>query len=213
MFPCFRSSSSLSITSSTSPMTTASQMLQGFLRHEARVHATHHHRHILGAEPIGDLISAVDVARHRGNSRQVRLQIEIDSLDVLVREHHLAVVFQNRGGNGEQPGKGRIQRPIEVNRASCKGISLGINEVDEPRWMSRVRTEPPFRSQPVLQPRRRQKASKTSSKPPHLRRGAEATTPRPQPRDGHSLRLTSFAQSSASPTTLVMAQVFARWGK
>jgi hypothetical protein len=51
---------------------------------------------------------------------------------MFVREHHLAVVFQNRGGNGEQPGKRRIQRPIEVNRASCKGISLGINEVDEP---------------------------------------------------------------------------------
>src|SRR6266404_7564630 len=106
-------------------------MRQGLLRHEAWVDAPHGHGHAVGAELIGDFITAVDVTRHRGNSHQVGLQIEVDGLDVFVGEHHLVLVFRNGSGDGEQAGEGGIKCSIEVNRAGCQRVGFRIDEVND----------------------------------------------------------------------------------
>jgi hypothetical protein len=76
-------------------------MLQRFLRHEARVHAAHDDGDALGAELVGDFVAAIDVTRHGGNPHEVRLQIEVDRLNVLVREHHFVLVAWDSCGNCE----------------------------------------------------------------------------------------------------------------
>ncbi len=92
-------------------------MLKRLLRHEARVDAAHHDRGAAGAKPVGDFIAAVDITRHRGNPDEVGLQPEIDGLDVLVRQHHFVSVARDHRGDGEQAGKRRIQRALEIDRA------------------------------------------------------------------------------------------------
>ena len=106
-------------------------MLQRFLRHEARVHAAHDDRHALGAELVGDFIAAIDVTRHRGNPDQVRLQIEVDRLDVLVGEHDFVLVAWNGRGDGEQAGERGIERSIQVNRAGRQRIGFRIDEMND----------------------------------------------------------------------------------
>ena len=95
-------------------------MLQRFLRHEARMHAAHGHGYTLGAELVGDFVAAVDVTRHRGDSDQVRLQIEVDGLNVLVGEHNFVLVARNACGNCEQARERGVQRSIHVLRARRK---------------------------------------------------------------------------------------------
>ena len=73
------------------------------------MYASHHHRYALGAELICDLISTIDVARHRGNSYEIDFQIEVDGLDVLVREHHLVLIARNRCSNGKQTCQRRME--------------------------------------------------------------------------------------------------------
>ena len=106
-------------------------MLQRFLRHETRVHAAHHDRHAFGAELVGDFIATVDVTRHRGNPDQVRLQIEVDRLDVLVGEHDFVLVAWNGRGDGEQAGERGIERSIQVNRAGRQRIGFRIDEMND----------------------------------------------------------------------------------
>ena len=120
------------MTSSASPMQTASQWRQRLLRHETRVHAAHDHRHAAAAELVGDLVAAVDIGGHGGDADHVALQVEVDLLDVLVRQHHLVAVARNRGGDREQAGDRRIERAVEVEGPRGKGVRLGIDEVDHP---------------------------------------------------------------------------------
>ena len=81
-------------------------MLQRLLRHEARVDAAHDDRHPPRPERVGDLVAAVHVARHGGDADQVRLQVEVDRLDVLVGQHHFVAVARNHAGHGKQARKG-----------------------------------------------------------------------------------------------------------
>src|SRR5260221_7452116 len=114
-------------------------MLQSLLRHEAWVHASHHHRHALDAEPVSDLISAVDVTRHCGNSHQIGLQIEVDRLNVLVGENHLVLVFRDTGGNGQQARSGEYSARLKyIGRVVSESV-FGLI-----RWMMRVRTKTSF---------------------------------------------------------------------
>ena len=83
-------------------------MLQRLLGHEARMHAAHNHGHAPRAECVRDLVAAVDISRHRGNPHQIRLQVEIDGLDVLVGQHDLVLIAGNAGGDGEQARKRRV---------------------------------------------------------------------------------------------------------
>ena len=106
-------------------------MLQRFLGHEARVHAAHDDRHAFDAELVGDFIAAIDVTGHRGNSDQVRLQIEVDRLDVLVGEHDFVLVAWNGRGDGEQAGERGIERSIQVNRAGRQRIGFRIDEMND----------------------------------------------------------------------------------
>ncbi len=78
------------------------------MRHEAWMHAAHRHGHAARTEGVCDFVAAVDIGRHGGNPHQVRLQLEIDRLDVLVRQHNLVLVARNTGGDGEQAGQRRI---------------------------------------------------------------------------------------------------------
>jgi hypothetical protein len=48
------------------------------------MHAAHDDRHAAGAKRIGDLVAAIDVARHRRDADQIGLEMEIDCLDVLI---------------------------------------------------------------------------------------------------------------------------------
>ena len=89
-------------------------VLERLLRHEARVHAAHHHRHPARPECIGDLVAAVHVARHGGDADEVGLEIEVDRLDVLVGQHDLVTVARDGAGDGEQARERRVQRPIQV---------------------------------------------------------------------------------------------------
>ena len=102
-------------------------MLERLLRHEARMDAAHDHRHAFGAESIGDLVAAVDVTRHRRNADEIGLQVEIDGLDVLVGEHHLILVARDAGGDRQQTGERRIQRPVHVERAGGQRIGFRID--------------------------------------------------------------------------------------
>ena len=85
----------------------------------------------LARNSIGDFVAAVDITRHRGNPDQVRLQIEVDRLDVLVGQHHFILVAWDGCGDGEQAGKRRVQRPIQVDRAGRKRIRLRIDEMND----------------------------------------------------------------------------------
>jgi hypothetical protein len=72
------------------------------------MHAAHHDRHALRAEAVGDLVTAVDVARHRGDADQVALQVEVDGLDVFVGQHDLIPVARDAGRHRKEAGEGRI---------------------------------------------------------------------------------------------------------
>jgi hypothetical protein len=89
-----------------------------------------------------------------------------------------------------------LHRPAGEPSAKSLAVDSAVNA-----WPATYARNLPFRASQWFQPFRRQKVSKTSasSRSPHLRRGAEGTTPGPQPRDGHSPRLTASAQSSAGP--------------
>ncbi len=89
-------------------------MLERLLRHEAGVHAAHHDRHSARPERIGDLVPAVHVARHRRQANQIRLQVEVDRLDVLVGEHDLVTVPWDAGRDGQQARERRIEGPVQV---------------------------------------------------------------------------------------------------
>src|SRR5271169_6750519 len=95
------------------------------------MNAAHRDRHALGAELIGDLIAAIDVARHRGNPDEIALQIEVDRLNVLVGEDDLILVAGNGGGDGEQAGEGRIERSVHINRAGRKRVRLRVYEMND----------------------------------------------------------------------------------
>src|SRR5262249_53614483 len=72
-------------------------VLQRFLRHKAWMHTTHDNGDAFGAELVGDLIAAIDVARHGGNTDKVRFQIKIDCLDIFVRKYNFVLVAWNAG--------------------------------------------------------------------------------------------------------------------
>ena len=59
-------------------------VLERLLRHEARVHTAHDDGHALGTEMVGDLVAAIDVARHRRNPHHIAFEVKIDGLDILV---------------------------------------------------------------------------------------------------------------------------------
>ena len=107
-------------------------MRERLLRHEARMHAAHRHRHPARPEGIGDLVAAVHIAGHGGDADEVRLQVEVDGLDVLIGEHHLVAVARNPRGHGEQARQRRVQRPVEIQRARGQRIGLRIDEVNDP---------------------------------------------------------------------------------
>jgi len=106
-------------------------MRQRLLRHEARMHAAHDDRHATPAELVGDLVAAIDVGGHRGDPDHVAFQVEIDLLDVLIGEDHLVALARDGGGDSEQPGDGRIERAVEIERTRCQRIRLRIDEMDD----------------------------------------------------------------------------------
>jgi hypothetical protein len=60
------------------------------------MHAAHDHRNAARPEGIGDRVAALDVAGHRRDADQVRLEVEVDRLDVLVGQHDLVLVWRDR---------------------------------------------------------------------------------------------------------------------
>src|SRR5271167_2225541 len=88
-------------------------MLQRLLWHEAWMHAAHDDGYTLLAKLAGDFVAAVDVTRHRGNSNEVRPQIEIDRLDVLVRKHHSRGMAKLAVRHGRQcANESKWRRPV-----------------------------------------------------------------------------------------------------
>jgi hypothetical protein len=92
----------------------------------------HDHRHPALSECIGDLIAAVHVTRHRRDANEVRLELEIDRLDVLIGQYHLITISRNGARDGEQACKRRVKRPIEIERRVVSESVLGLI-----RWMTR----------------------------------------------------------------------------
>src|SRR3569833_1109420 len=97
------------------------------------MHTSHHHRDAFGSKPVRYFISPIDVARHRGDSHETDLEIEIDRLDVLVGENHLIAIFRNTGGDSQQAGKRGVKRPIEINWSCRQRVGLRIDEMDQTR--------------------------------------------------------------------------------
>jgi hypothetical protein len=81
-------------------------MLERLVGHEARVHAAHDHRDTARPECVGNLVAALDVTGHRRDADQVRFQIEVDRLDVLVGQHDLILVGRDRRGHRQQSRNG-----------------------------------------------------------------------------------------------------------
>jgi hypothetical protein len=71
------------------------------------------------------------VTRHRGNADEVRLQIEVDGLDVLVCEHRFVLVAWYGCGNRKQSCKGRVQRSIHIQRAGRQRIRFRIDQMND----------------------------------------------------------------------------------
>ena len=94
------------MTSSASPIDHRVAMLERLLRHEARMHAAHDHGHAPGAKRVGDLVAAVDVARHGGDADEVGLEIEVDRLDVLVGQHHFVASRGMQAATASKPARG-----------------------------------------------------------------------------------------------------------
>jgi hypothetical protein len=82
----------------------------------------HHARHPARPEGVGDLVPAVHVAGHGGQADQVRLQVEVDRLDVLVGQHHLVAVARNARRDGEQARERRVESPVEIQWARGQRI-------------------------------------------------------------------------------------------
>ena len=91
-------------------------MLEGFLRHEARMDPAHDHRHTPRAVGVRDLIAPIDVTRHRRDADKIGLKVEIDRLDVLVGQNHLVAISRHRRSHGQQPGQRGIEGTIEIQR-------------------------------------------------------------------------------------------------
>ncbi len=108
-------------------------VLKRLLRHEARMDAAHHHRHAFGAEAVGDFVTAVDIARHRGNPDHVGLQIEVDRLDIFVGQHDFVLIARNDRGDRQQAGERRIKSAVEVERARGERVGFRVDEVDNAR--------------------------------------------------------------------------------
>src|SRR5262249_16799024 len=72
-------------------------VLQRFLRHKAWMHTTHDNGDAFGAELVGDLVAAIDVARHGGNTNNVHIKSKIYFLDIFVRKYNFVLVEWNAG--------------------------------------------------------------------------------------------------------------------
>ena len=81
-------------------------MLERLLGHEAGMHPAHHDGYASGAELVGNLISAVDVTGHRGDSDEIGLQVEINGFNVLIGEDHFVLIARNRCGDCHNPASG-----------------------------------------------------------------------------------------------------------
>src|SRR6185295_4038969 len=68
---------------------------------------------------------------HRRDTDQVRLEVEVDRLDVLVGQHDLVLIAGDGGGDGEQAGQRRIEGPIEVLRTRGQRVRLGVDQMDD----------------------------------------------------------------------------------
>jgi hypothetical protein len=60
------------------------------------------------SERIGDLVAAVHKARHGGNANEVHLEIEVDGLDIFVRQYNLITIPRDGAGHRQQACKRRV---------------------------------------------------------------------------------------------------------
>src|SRR5215831_15828469 len=72
-----------------------SEVIEQSIHH--KLNSTHDNGDAFGAELVGDLVAAIDVARHGGNTDKVRFKIKIDCLDIFVRKYNFVLVAWNAG--------------------------------------------------------------------------------------------------------------------
>jgi hypothetical protein len=108
-------------------------MLERLAGHEARMHPAHDDRNAARPERVRDLVAALDVAGHRRDADQIRLQVEVDRLDVLVGQHDLVLVGRNRRRHRQQAGNGRVESSVHVKGAGGERLGLRIDQMNSSR--------------------------------------------------------------------------------